>query len=161
MKATGGPARSIDRVILSGAAKRRSRRTKEERDYSGRSLFEKLGVSAETHVALVGRHDEAFKSALNERLAKAASQALRTQYDLIFVRVDTPRDLSRVTAASEHLRPAGALWVFHPSRGASPHDAQVRATGLAAGLVDNKISAYSDSHTATRFVIPVAKRVSP
>ena len=29
---------------------------------------------------------------------------------------------------------------------------------IAAGLVDNKISAYTDSHTATRFVIPVARR---
>ena len=27
-----------------------------ERDYSARSLFEKLGIVAEAHVALVGRH---------------------------------------------------------------------------------------------------------
>lgn len=130
-----------------------------ERDYSGRSLFEKLGVYAEAHVALVGRHDETFVTALNERLAKAASQSLRTQYDIIFVRVDEPRDLARLASIAEHLKPNGALWVFHPKgKGASPSDAQVREAGLAAGLVDNKISAYSDSHTATRFVIPVARR---
>jgi hypothetical protein len=130
-----------------------------ERDYSGRSLFEKLGVFAEAHVALVGRHEEGFTSALNERLAKDASQALRTRYDLIFLRVDAPRDLSRLARAAAHLESDGALWVVHPKgRGASPSDAQVRAAGIAAGLVDNKISAYSDSHTATRFVIPVARR---
>jgi hypothetical protein len=132
-----------------------------ERDYSGRSLFEKLGVLPEAHVALVGRHDDAFKTALNERLAKAASQVLRTQYDLIFVRVDGPRDLARVARSAEYLRPNGALWVFHPKgRGASPSDGEVRLAGIAAGLVDNKISAYTDSHTATRFVIPVAQRGS-
>ncbi len=33
---------------------------RQERDYSGRSLFEKLGILARHHVALVGRHDEGF-----------------------------------------------------------------------------------------------------
>jgi hypothetical protein len=130
-----------------------------ERDYSGRSLFEKLGVFTEAHAALVGHHDESFRAALNERLAKAASEALRTRYDLIFVRIDAPKDLGRLTRAALHLKPNGALWVFHPKgRGASPNDAQVRAAGIAAGLVDNKISAYTDSHTATRFVVPLARR---
>ncbi len=130
-----------------------------ERDYSGRALFQKLGVFAQAHVVLVGRHDEIFVSSLNARLAKAASQALRGQYDMIFVRVDAPRDLSRISHAVAHLKPSGALWVFHPKgRGASPSDAEVRSSGIAAGLVDNKISAYSDSHTATRYVIPLARR---
>ena len=132
---------------------------KVERDYSGRSLFEKLGVVAEAHVALIGRHELEFTTALNSRLAKAASVALRTRYDLIFLRVDSPRDLVRVARAAEHLKPDGALWVFHPKgRGASPTDGEVRSSGLAAGLVDNKISGYNDSHTATRFVIPIALR---
>ncbi|HZV76456.1 MAG TPA: hypothetical protein VFF63_01705 [Candidatus Babeliales bacterium] len=130
-----------------------------EPDYSGRSLFDKLGVFAEAHVALIGRHDDDFATALIARLAKAASTALRTRYDMIFLHVDAPRDLARVARAAEHLKPNGALWIFHPKgRGASPHDAHVRTAGIAAGLVDNKISAYTDTHTATRFVIPVARR---
>ena len=133
--------------------------TRTERDYSGRSLFEKLGVFAGAHIALAGRHDEAFTSALNACLAKAASQALRTRYDLIFLRVNQPRDLLRLRQIVEHLKPNGALWIFHPKgRGASPSDAEVRSSGIGAGLVDNKISAYTDSHTATRFVIPIARR---
>jgi hypothetical protein len=132
---------------------------KPERDYSHRSLFDKLGVTAEAHVALIGRHDATFVAALNERLAKSASQALRTTYDLIFLRVDVPRDLDSIDRIAARLRPAGALWIFHPKgRGASPSDSEVRSAGLAAGVVDNKISAYSDSHTATRYVIPVARR---
>jgi hypothetical protein len=130
-----------------------------ERDYSERSLFEKLGVVAGAHVAIVGRHEESFTINLNARLAKAASQSLRTSYDIIFLRIDAPRDLARIPRAAAHLKSDGALWVFHPKGGkASPTDAEVRATGIAAGLVDNKISAYSDSHTATRFVVPLALR---
>lgn len=130
-----------------------------ERDYSSRSLFEKLGVFSEAHVALVGLHDETFTTTLNERLAKAASLYLRTRYDIIFVRIDAPRDLVRLPRAAAHLKADGALWIFHPKgRGASPTDNEVRSSGIAAGLVDNKVSAYSDSHTATRFVIPLAAR---
>ena len=130
-----------------------------EREYSGRTLFEKLGVVAGAHVALIGRHEAAFTSSLNACLAKAASQSLRTRYDLIFLRIDAPCDLARIPRAVVHLKSSGALWVFHPKgRGASPTDAEVRSTGIAAGLVDNKISAYSESHTATRFVIPLALR---
>jgi hypothetical protein len=133
---------------------------REEPDYSGRSLLEKLGVFAQAHVALVGPHDDAFVTGLNAALTKSASLALRTSYDLIFIRVNAPRDLARIKRAAAHLKTEGGLWVLHPKgRGASPTDAQVRSEGLAAGLVDNKISAYTDSHTATRFVIPVARRL--
>lgn len=133
--------------------------TQPERNYDHRSLFEKLGVTSGAHVAVCGPHDPAFLIELNARLANGASKTLRTKYDLIFVRVDVPRDLERIVRAAPHLKPAGALWVFHPKgRGASPADGEVRAVGLAAGLVDNKISAYSQTHTATRFVIPVAAR---
>jgi predicted O-methyltransferase YrrM len=128
-------------------------------DYSHRSLFEKLGVRADAHVAVLGAQDSEFLIRLNEQLAKAASASLRARYDLIFAKVDRPRDIARIARAAAHLRPNGALWVFHPKgRGARPSAAEVRAAGLAAGLVDNKICAYSDSHTALRFVIPLTKR---
>ncbi len=131
-----------------------------ERDYSARSLFEKLGIFAEAHVALAGGHDDAFVGALNAELTRPAGVAMRGRYDFIFLRVNEPRDLTRFASAATHLKPNGALWVFHPKgRGANPTDAQVRAAGISAGLVDNKISAYTESHTATRFVIPRARRV--
>ena len=133
-----------------------------ERDYSHRSLFDKLGVTADTRVAIVGAHDRDFIAALNVRLAKSASERLRrSTYDLIFARIDRPRDLGRIARVVPSLKPDGALWVFHPKgKGATPSDSDVRAAGLAAGLVDNKISAYSETHTATRYVIPVAARAT-
>ena len=54
-------------------------KTRVERDYSGRSLFEKLGVFAEAHVALVGPSRRRFRDGLKRaRSRKSASQALRT-----------------------------------------------------------------------------------
>jgi hypothetical protein len=130
-----------------------------DRDYSHRTLFDKLGVRAEHHVGLVGKHDEHFVIELNLRLAKAASSRLRVRYDIIFMKIDRVDDLIVIASAAAHLKPAGMLWVFHPKgRDASPTDHEVRAAGIAAGLVDNKISAYSETHTATRYVIPVTKR---
>jgi hypothetical protein len=131
------------------------------RDYSHRTLFEKLGVRAEHRVALVGSHDEGFVRELEVRLAKGASARLRARYDIIFLKVDRFEDLGHIPRAAEHLEMNGMLWIFHPKgRTADPKDAQVREASFAAGLIDNKISAYSETHTATRYVIPVAKRTS-
>lgn len=130
-----------------------------ERDYSHRSLYDKLGVTAQAGVALAGRHDAWFARELNARLAKPASTWLRLVYDLIFLRVDEPRDLQRLVAAKAHLHRDGAIWIVHPKgRTASPTDAEVRRVALASGLVDNKISAYGPTHTATRYVIPLLQR---
>ena len=131
----------------------------EERDYSHRTLYDKLGVQADSRVALVGQHDDAFLTGLASTLAKSASTQLRTDYDIIFLRVDAPRDLARISVAARHLVPNGRLWIFHPKgKGASPSDGEVRAAGIGAGLVDNKISGYTSSHTATQYVIPVSRR---
>lgn len=132
-----------------------------ERDYSHRSLFEKLGVRADAHVATVGRHDATFTLELSMRLAKSPSVRLRATYDMIFLRVDRSSDLTAIPRAARRLEPHGALWIFHPKgRAAMPSDADVRAAALAAGLVDNKISAYTDTHTATRYVIPLINRTA-
>ena len=112
----------------------------------------------DAHAALVGRHDAAFVAALNARLAKAPSRVLRARYDMIFLHVNHARDLAVVDCVAARLKPDGALWIDPKGRGATPSDAQVRSAGIAAGLVDNKISAYTDSHTATRYVIPLARR---
>jgi hypothetical protein len=131
----------------------------EERDYSHRTLYDKLGVQADSRVALIGTHDDQFLHGLASTLAKGASTRLSATYDIIFLRVDAPRDLAKIPAAAAHLEQNGRLWIFHPKgKGASPSDAEVRAAGLGAGLVDNKISGYTASHAATQYVIPVARR---
>jgi hypothetical protein len=70
------------------------------------------------------------------------------------------RDLEKRLVAS------GSLWIVLPKK---PFAAElsfpfswndVQQAGLAAGLVDNKIAAFSPRLTSIRFVIPLARRKS-
>lgn len=64
----------------------------------------------------------------------------------------------------KRLTPSGSLWVVFPKKPymgecAFPFEwTDVQRAGLAAGLVDNKIAAFSRRLTSIRFVIPVARR---
>jgi hypothetical protein len=130
----------------------------EERDYSHRSLVDKLGVKAGLRFYVRGV-DATVVRALGAAAGTAAAKTLRGTFDLILLHVDSPKDLGAIAGLATHLEPAGGLWIFHPKgKGASPSDGQVRAAGIAAGLVDNKVCAFNDTHTATRYVIPRAKR---
>lgn len=58
----------------------------------------------------------------------------------------------------------GSLWVSFPKKAyanelAFPYTwSDVQKAGLGAGLVDNKIAAFSSKLTSIRFVIPLARR---
>lgn len=130
-----------------------------ERSYSHRSLIDKLGIKREHRVCLRGVRNPPFIKLVTASVATPPARAARGTYDIIILEVNAAKDLAHIATLAEHLEPNGGLWIVHPKgKGASPHDAQVRSAGIAAGLVDNKISAYSDTHTATRYVIPRARR---
>jgi len=68
-------------------------------------------------------------------------------------------DLERLGALKKSLQPAGAIWVLRQKGPATRvTESAVMAAGKAAGLVDTKVVSFSDTHTAERLVIPVAKR---
>ena len=130
-----------------------------ERDYAHRSLIDKLGIKPEHRVCLRAISNPTFIKLVAGAVDTPPARAARGRFDIIILEVNAPEDLAHIAALGEHLQPSGGLWVVHPKgKGASPHDAQVRSAGIAAGLVDNKITAYSDTHTATRYVIPRARR---
>jgi hypothetical protein len=62
------------------------------------------------------------------------------------------------------LTPSGSLWVVLPKKPFAAASgfpfswSDVQRAGLAAGLVDNKIAAFSQRLTSIRFVIPLARR---
>jgi|SRR5215471_3390304 len=70
------------------------------------------------------------------------------------------RDLER------RLTPSGSLWVVLPKKtfaaatGFPFSWSDVQQAGRSAGLVDNKIAAFSLRLTSIRFVIPLARRAS-
>lgn len=74
-------------------------------------------------------------------------------------RATLERDLPR---AKEALTWSGGLWLAWPKRASGAttdlNEAVVRETGLASGLVDNKVCAVDDRWSGLRFVYRLADR---
>jgi hypothetical protein len=122
------------------------------------SRLDKLGVKPGSRVALVGSF--AFDATFATELAKrGALLTPRGPVDLLFFAPSSPSDLDRVTTLAKRLTPAGGLWIVRPKGAATPITETVtRAAGLAAGLVDVKVAAFSATHSGLKFVIPVRSR---
>jgi hypothetical protein len=122
------------------------------------SRSHKLGVKPGARVALVG--DFAFDAAFARELAKGGAVVTKTgPVDLLFYAPTKRADLERIPTLGKRLAPAGALWIVRPKgKDTAVTETDTRKAGLAAGLVDVKVAAFSATHTAEKFVIPVAKR---
>ena len=59
------------------------------------------------------------------------------------------------------IKPDGAVWIVRPKGRKDVTEAETMAAGKRAGLVDVKVVSFSETHTAEKFVIPVAKRPVP
>jgi hypothetical protein len=125
------------------------------------SRLDKLGVKPSARVALVGDFgfDERFTAEVAARAASVTAVASRATVDLLFFAPTRRVDLGRIAGLAKRLDPAGALWVIRTKGKDTPvTETDTRNAGLAAGLVDVKVAAFSATHTAEKFVIPVAKR---
>jgi hypothetical protein len=121
------------------------------------SLLDKLGIKEGHRVALQGKFDEAFLADLGRRVQASAVQA-GTDYDVVLLLVAKPDELADVPVLIPRLVKAGALWIVYPKGGGTIRESEVRGSGLAAGLVDNKTCAFSTTLTALRFVRPLVSR---
>ena len=153
-----------------------------------KSLLDKLGVKAGMRVLVLGLEDEAFLAALRgrtdgvvsgdasysarpfdsaqDRPTSASGRAGRgafagttnAVYDAVFVSVEGPGDLGGLAGLKRAIKADGAVWaVFRKGRkGFNEND--VLRGGLDAGLVDVKVVRFSDTHTASKFVIRKAER---
>jgi hypothetical protein len=72
---------------------------------------------------------------------------------------DTPADLRKLNDVKRWIEPNGAIWVVRAKGGRGQlRDTDLIAAGLAAGLVDNKIASFSETHGAMRFVYRLRDR---
>jgi hypothetical protein len=134
------------------------------------SRLDKLGVKVGMTIAAIGVRDDEFlveaagRAETITRRAPAASRPV----DLIFYGVDHRDGLAGIPALVRCIKPDGAVWIVRPKArtalSARPKgrpeitEAETMAAGKRAGLVDVKVVSFSDTHTAEKFVIPVAKR---
>jgi hypothetical protein len=129
-----------------------------ERRYD-KPRLEKLGVRPGARVAVVGVPDPDFASELAAWTDDVAVGPPHHQSQLIFLAADHPADLAHLSELRERLTPEGAIWVIsRKGAAATLRDFEVMAAARDAGLVDNKVVAFSASHTALRLVIPRAQR---
>ncbi len=126
-----------------------------------KSLMDKLGVKHGMRVAVFGVDDAEFLLQLAERTGDVAKRSPGHALDMIFFGMDDPEGLTRLAALKRTLKSDGAIWVVHrKGKDATLKDTDVFAAAKRVGLVDNKVAAFSATHTAERLVIPLKDRAA-
>jgi hypothetical protein len=126
---------------------------------STRPLLDKLGVKPGSKIAILDLDDPGFIALLRRRTAEIVKGKPREPVDLVFMGAKDGEDLRRLKEVKKWIEPNGAIWVVRPKGGRAPiKDIDVIAAGLAAGLVDNKIASFSDTHGAMRLVFRLRDR---
>ena len=127
--------------------------------YSTRPLVDKLGVKPGAKVVLLGVDDPEFVAELRKRTSDIGHRKPANPCDLVFIAASTKAELRRLDQVKKWIEPNGAIWVVRPKGGRSElRDTDVIDAGLAAGLVDNKIASFSETHGAMRLVYRIKDR---
>jgi hypothetical protein len=122
-------------------------------------LLDKLGVKPGARVAVVDLDDASFLKLLRSRTSDIVRGKPRTPCDIVFIGASEMRDLEKLQEAKTWIEPNGAIWVVRLKGGRGAlRDTDLIGAGLAAGLVDNKIASFSDTHGAMRFVFRLRDR---
>ena len=127
---------------------------------TAKPLLDRLGVKPGTKVAMVDHVGGAeFEKLLRERTPAIVHGKPRSRCDMVFMGAGSMRELERLRELKTWIEPNGAVWVIRPKGPTSRlKDTDLIAAGLAAGLVDNKIASFSDTHGAMRFVFRLRDR---
>jgi hypothetical protein len=125
------------------------------------SRADKLGIRPGMTVLLAGASDATLRAEVERRGARVVSRAPDGGVDLLFFGVERAAMLNRLERLSLAITPDGALWVLRPKGPAGVSESAVREAGRRSRLVDVKVVSFSDTHTADKFVIPVARRHPP
>jgi len=122
------------------------------------SRLAKIGAKPGWRASAVGVDDETFLEELRRVVAQLSVGRVLKSSNAIFFGATKERELARLEKLKASLTPDGALWIIRPKGRPEISERAVMAAGKAAGLVDVKVVSFSATHTAEKFVIPVAKR---
>jgi hypothetical protein len=145
-------------------------------------LLDKLGVKSGMRVLVLGVEDARFLTDLQERtdgvvqdetsnFARPTSASGRAgrdmvagngarDYDAVFVAVNERQDLEQLAELKREIKPDGAVWAVFRKGRKDFNENDVLRGGLETGLVDVKVVRFSNTHTASKFVIRKAERGS-
>jgi len=106
---------------------------REERDYSHRSLLDKLGVKRD-HRIYIRAIPSALHDELDAVLERPCSRRLTGAFDLIFVHVERHADLDDLDRLAAHLtRPVGCGFFIPKARALRRATARCEPRGLPRG----------------------------
>ena len=123
------------------------------------SRIDKLGIKIGQRVLFVGVRDASLREEIETRGATVLVRGAAA--DAIFLAANDRSDLTRLVTLQKFLKREGAIWVIRPKGSADISEGDVMQAGRTAGLVDVKVVRFSETHTAEKFVIPLARRTRP
>jgi hypothetical protein len=119
--------------------------------------IDKLGITVGQRVLLVGVRDVTLRQEIETCGAIILSRGTEPA-DAIFLAANDRSDLDRLVTLQKFMAPDGAIWVIRPKGSQAISESDAMKAGKAAGLVDVKVVRFSETHTAEKFVMPVARR---
>lgn len=129
-----------------------------ERIYAA-PLLDKLGIRPGMRVALMGIDDPDIRRLIGERTTDLTDGEPKPDTDIVLFGAEAPADLAPLRTLGSRIRPNGAIWVVsRKGKAATLRYEEIVNDAKTAGLIDNKVVAFSATHTALRFVIPLALR---
>lgn len=123
-----------------------------------KGLIDKLGVKTDSIVSVLKIQDESFRKALQGRAKEISEDKAKKESDLIFLGVETLSDLKKLKTLVKAIKREGAIWTVSPKGKSGIKESEIFSAAKEAGLVAVKVARFSESHTANKFVIPVARR---
>ena len=123
-----------------------------------RTRLDKLGIGADSVVAIVGLDDPGFLAEVQGRTQHVTTVRRSRAADFVIYRATTLADLDTLAALRGGLAETGAIWVVWTKGRKALTEDHVRRAALAQGLVDIKVMAFSDELSGLKLVIPVAMR---
>ena len=120
-------------------------------------LLDKLGIKPDSRVSVLGIADEGFWHDVTAR-AKDVAREQQPDADVVLFSAETKETLDAIEPLVPSIKRNGAIWVVYPKGKKHVTEGDVMAAGKQAGLVDVKSASFSDTHSALKFVIPVARR---
>lgn len=132
-----------------------------DRDYSGRTTVQKLGVSPSERVEIVGDVGPGLRRDVQAVTGRGLVRS--GELDGAVVLIESLEEAQAALERYRHrLRDTGYLWVVTRKRGLGGYVDQMELVPLARrlGLIDNKTCSIDDERSGIRFVVPRALRAT-
>jgi len=129
------------------------------KDYSHRTLVQKLGVKPDERVEITGDVGSGVRRDVKEAVGRGLVKS--GDLDGAIVLVESIEDGQRALAAYRpRLRDTGYLWLITRKRGHEGYLNQMTLVPHAKklGLIDNKTCSIDDERSGIRFVVPRSLR---